>query len=212
MESYAGTHRPATSARRAHRDRLGGTEGNEALTIATAVVLSLLLMVEGITLLKLDTLLSVHMLIGLVLIPPVALKVGTVGYRFARYYTRSRPYVEKGPPALPLRLLAPVLVASTIGVFVTGIWLLVLGHKSDRVLFLHQASFAIWAGCFAIHFLAYLPRMLRSIGSGWRGSRTQRVPGSSLRGMLVAASLGAGIALAISLASAISGWHGGPSG
>jgi hypothetical protein len=212
MESYAGTHRPATVERRARRDRLGGTEGNEALTIATAVVLTLLLMAEGITLLKLDTLLSVHMLIGLVLIPPLALKVGTVSYRFARYYTHSRSYVEKGPPALPLRLLAPVLVASTIGIFVTGVWLLLLGHKSDQVLVLHQASFAVWAGCFAIHFLAYLPRVLRSLGNGWSGSRSQRVPGSGLRGVLVAASLGAGVALAISLASAISGWHGGPPG
>ncbi len=212
MESYAGTHRPAAVERRARRDRLGGTEGNEALTIAAAVMLTLLLMAEGITLLKMDTLLSVHMLIGLALIPPVVLKIATVGYRMARYYTHSRPYVEKGPPALPLRLLAPLLVASTIGIFITGVWLLVLGHRSDQVLLLHKASFIVWAGCFGIHFLAYLPRVLRSLGNGWRGSRAERVPGSGLRGMLVAASLGAGVALAISLASAISGWHGGSAG
>lgn len=206
MESFAGTRVPRAAERR--RDRLGGTEGNEILTIAVAAVLTLLLMAEGVTLLKLDTLLSVHMLIGLVLIPPVLLKIGSTGYRFARYYLSSPAYVEKGPPPLPLRLLAPVLVASTLSVFATGVWLLALGHKSDQVVFLHQASFAVWAFAFGVHFLWHLPRMANSLLTDSRPARRDRVPGSGLRGMLVAASLGAGVALAISLASAISGWHG----
>ncbi len=209
METYAGTRRRAAVAR---RDRLGGTDGNEALTVAAAVVLTLLLMAEGITLLKMDSLLSVHMLIGLVLIPPVLVKIGSTGYRFARYYTNSRPYVEKGPPPLALRLLAPVLMLTTVGIFVTGVLLLSLGHKSDQLLFLHKASFFVWAGAFGIHFLWHLPHMLRSLPDYRRGARARHVPGSGLRGILVAASLGAGAALAISLAGAISGWHSGPPG
>jgi hypothetical protein len=209
MESLAGAHRPVALTR---RGRLGGTAGNERLTIAAASVLTILLIVEGITLLALGQLLSVHMFIGLVLIPPVLLKLGSTGYRFARYYARSRPYVEKGPPALPMRLLAPVLAAATVGVLATGIWLLALGHKSDQVLFLHKASFVVWAGAFGIHFLVYAPRVLRSLADGWRGARAQRVAGSGVRGMLVAASLGAGVALGLSLVSAIGGWHGGPPG
>ncbi len=210
METYAGTHRRVAARR--HRDRLGGTEGNEALTVAAGVVLTLLLMAEGITLLKMDSLLSLHMIIGLVLIPPVLLKLGSTGYRFARYYTHSPAYSDKGPPPLLLRLLAPVLVLATAGIFITGVLLLALGHKSDQLVFLHQASFAVWAGAFGIHFLWHLPHMLRSL-SGYRsGTRAQRIPGSGLRGMLVAASLGAGVALAITLAGAVSGWHGGPAG
>ena len=205
METYAGTHRPASLARRA---RLGGTEGNELLTIGAASLLTILLMAEGVTLLAMNRLLSVHMFLGLVLIPPILLKLGSTGYRFARYYTQSRPYVDKGPPALPMRLLAPVLAASTVGVFATGVWLLALGHKSNQVLFLHQASFAVWAGAFGIHFLVYAPRVLRSLSDGMRGMRAERVPGSGLRGMLLAASLGAGFALALTLVSAITGWHG----
>src|SRR3954454_19056696 len=127
METYAGTHRSEAVA--GHRDRLGSTEANEALTIGAGVLLTLLLIAEGITLLKMDTLLSVHMIIGLVLIPPVLLKLGSTGYRFARYYTHSQPYVEKGPPPLVLRLLAPVLALTTVGIFVTGVLLLALGHK-----------------------------------------------------------------------------------
>ncbi len=210
MESYAGADTPAAVGHRS--DRLGGIDGNELLTIATAAVLTVLLAAEGITLLKMDSLLSVHMFIGLVLIPPLALKIGSTGYRFARYYADSRAYVAKGPPALPLRMLAPVLVASTIGIFVTGVLLLSLGHKSDQLVFLHKASFIVWAFCFGIHFLAYLPRVLSSLLTGWRGARAHPVPGAGLRAMLVAASLGAGTALAISLIGAISGWHGGSSG
>jgi hypothetical protein len=208
MESYAGTRPPATVEHR-RSDRLGGTDGNELLTIAMAGVLTLLLAAEGITLLRMNSLLSVHMFIGLVLIPPLLLKIGSTGYRFARYYTHNRAYVDKGPPALPLRLMAPVLVLTTVGIFVTGVLLLALGHKSDQLVLLHKASFIVWAACFGIHFLAYLPRVLTSLLTDWRGARAHPIPGAGLRAMLVAASIGAGAALAISLLGAITGWHGG---
>src|SRR3954467_13358947 len=95
----------ATPTRRATRARPGlfGTAGNEVLTGVTGLVLALLLAVEGITLLFLHQLLSVHMFVGLLLIGPVALKLVSTGYRFARYYSGSRTYRVKGPPALPLR-------------------------------------------------------------------------------------------------------------
>lgn len=200
---------PATLSRRGH---LGGPEGNEILTSATAAILTVLLVAEGITILQLGGLLSVHMFIGLVLIPPILLKLSSTGYRFARYYLDSRPYTQKGPPALPLRVLAPVLVAATVGVFATGVWLLVLGHRSDQALLLHKAFFIVWGAAFGIHFLAYAPRVLRSIRGDWGSVRRHSVPGSALRGVLVAMSLGAGLALALSLVSAISGWHGGHAG
>ena len=205
--SRAPRARSAPRRERARRERLGGVEGNERLTIATAAVLIALLIAEGITILFIGGLLSVHMFIGLVLIPPVLLKLISTGYRFARYYTRAPSYRKKGPPAAPLRLLAPVLVVSTIAVFATGIALLLHGHPSDRLLFLHKAAFFVWSAAFGVHFLAYLPRVVRSLGAG--GLAPHRPPpGSGLRGTLVAAALGAGLALALSLTSAISAWHG----
>lgn len=209
MELHAGTRYPATVS---HEDRLGGTEGNQILTSSVAGILTVLLIAEGITIVEIGGLLSAHMFIGLVLVPPVLLKLASTGYRFVRYYRGARAYREKGPPALPMRLLAPILVAMTIGVFATGIWLLALEHKSDQVLLLHKVTFFIWGAVFAIHFLVYAPRALRSVRGDWGPIRDHRVPGSGIRGLLVAASLGAGAALAISLISSISGWHGGPSG
>jgi hypothetical protein len=191
------------------RHRLVGPDGNEILTSAIAAVLTALLIAEGITIIFIGGLLSAHMFIGLLLVPPVLLKLSSTGYRFARYYLRSRPYREKGPPALPLRLMAPALVVTTIGVFVTGIWLLLLGHKSDQMLFLHKVFFFVWGGLFVIHFLAYAPRVLRSLRTDWASARRHAVPGSGLRGMLVAASLGAGSVLGLSLLGTIGGWQGG---
>jgi hypothetical protein len=182
-------------------------EGNEILTSATAVVLIGLLAAEGYTVVDVRGLLSAHMFIGLVLIPPVLLKLGSTGYRFVRYYTRSRPYREKGPPLLALRLLAPLLVATTISVLVTGVLLLAAGHRSHTILQLHKLSFIVWVGLFGVHLLAYLPRVLRSLRADWGAARREAVPGAGLRGMLVAAALGGGVALALALLSTIGAYH-----
>ena len=195
------------TARRRRRDRLGGTDGNEILTSATGVVLVALLIAEGVTILLLRDLLTEHMFIGIVLIPPVLLKLGSTGYRFARYYTGARRYREKGPPLLPLRLLAPLLVLATLLVFASGVALMIIGHRSDVVLELHKVSFIVWGGIFAVHFLWYLPRVWRSLSATWSASRGERVPGSLLRGALLSASIGGGVVLALALLSLIESWH-----
>ncbi|MGN6256474.1 MAG: hypothetical protein ACTHN3_01825 [Solirubrobacterales bacterium] len=187
---------------------LGGIVGNEILTCAVAAVLTVLLLVEGVTILQLGPLLIPHMFIGLMLIPPVALKLGSTGYRFARYYTRSPAYLEKGPPLLPLRLMAPVLVAATLGVFATGVALLAIGHQSGPLLLLHKASFVAWGLVFGIHFLAYVPRVLHSLGSDWSAARRRSVGGAGLRASLVGSALGSGFVLALALLPTIDAWQG----
>jgi hypothetical protein len=185
------------SARPTHR--FGGPTGNELLTSVTAAVLVVLLLGEGVTIIRMGGLVTVHMFIGMVLIPPVLLKLGSTGYRFARYYTGSRAYRAKGPPPLPLRLLAPVLVVTTVLVLATGVWLMVLGHRSDAVLELHKVSFIVWGAVFGVHFLVHLAPMVRALPRS-------DVPGTGVRALLVAASLGAGVALALSVLSLIAGF------
>jgi hypothetical protein len=54
-------------------------------------VLLILLAAEGFTLLRLGRLLTLHFFLGMLLLGPVALKAGSVIYRFYRYYTGSVP-------------------------------------------------------------------------------------------------------------------------
>ncbi len=197
-----------TARRDGARQRLGGPWGNELLTSAVSVVLVVLLAAEGVTVVDLHPLVDEHMFIGLVLIPPLLVKLGSVGYRFVRYYTGSRPYTAKGPPRLLLRVLAPVLVAATCVLFASGVLLLSAGHRNRSLLQIHQLSAIVWVAVFAVHFLAYLPRVARPLGSALGATREDVVPGAGLRNLLLASATGGGVALAIALLPAIDRWHG----
>jgi hypothetical protein len=187
----------------ARRDRLGGTAGNRLLTSVTALPLAALLAAEGITILWMGDLRTEHMFIGLVLIGPVVLKLASTGYRFTRYYTRAPRYRSEGPPLMPLRVLAPVLVVTTLLIFASGVLLLIIGHHSDVALELHKVAFIVWSACFGVHFLWYLPRAWSTL----RATRADRTPGSALRGLLLGAALGGGVALALALLPSIEAWH-----
>ena len=178
------------------------------LTSAAAVVLVALLAAEGITIVRMRGLLSAHMFIGLVLIPPVMLKLGSTGYRMVRYYARSSAYRSSGPPRLPLRLMAAVLVVSTIAVLASGVLLLAAGHKSSAVLTIHKLSFIVFGVVVGVHFLAYAPHVMHSLRTDWRAARRQAVPGAGIRAMLVGAAVGGGAALALALLPTIHAYAG----
>ena len=167
----------------------GGSVGNEQLTAVLAAVLILLLLVEGATLLQLRSLLTVHAFVGMLLLPVVALKLASTGWRMLRYYRHGDEYVRRGPPHLVVRVvLAPVIVLSTLVLFATGVALLLVGQTDGTVVGLHKASFIVWVGAVGVHVLTHalkLPRLLRA-----------RLPGTALRFGLVAGSVVAGALLA----------------
>ena len=75
----------------------------------------MLLAAEGVTILWVRELLTPHVFIGMVLVPPVLLKVARTGWRFARYYRGAPAYRRKGPGAGPRQwLIAASLVVGTI--------------------------------------------------------------------------------------------------
>ena len=168
-------HRAARSA----NGGLGGAEGNERLTALTGTVLLVLLAAEGVTILSIGRLLTPHFFIGMMLLGPVALKAGSTVYRFVRYYTGSAPYRRKGPPEPLLRLLGPLVIASTAGVFGTGVALAFAGPGSGPWLFLHKASFAVWFCVMTVHVLAYLPRLPRLLTAEVRGRVSGYGPGGA---------------------------------
>ena len=166
-----------------------GTRANEQLTSIVAAVLLVLLAVEGVTLLNLRSLLTVHAFVGMLLIPLVALKLASTGWRMARYYLGAEEYVRRGPPQVVLRVLvAPVIVASTIVVFATGVVLLAAGRTNGTIVGLHKASFVVWFGATAVHVLAHLAKLPRLVWS--------RAPGVGARITVAGAAVLAGAALA----------------
>jgi hypothetical protein len=169
---------------------VGGSAGNEQLTLAVAAVLIVLLAVEGATILRIGSLLTIHAFVGMLLIPVVALKLASTGWRMLRYYQRGEEYVLRGPPHIALRMLvAPVLVLSTLLVFGTGVALLALDQRHGTLVGLHKASFLVWAGAFGVHVLAHLLDLPRL--------RRVRIPGALLRVALATASVAAGLVLAL---------------
>ena len=183
-----------------------GVAGNARLTGGAAAMLLVLLAIEGATIPLIGSLLGPHIFIGMLLIPPVLLKLGSTGYRFARYYTGDPAYVRKGPPTLPMRLLAPGVVLTTLALFGTGVALLIAGRDSGLPLtLLHKASFIVWFALMAVHVLGHLLHVPQLALPDWRrsGGREAALAGSGLRLALLATSMLAGLALALATISLI---------
>jgi hypothetical protein len=176
--------------------RAPSPDGNERLTSSTGLILLVLLAVETLTTPALRTYLNVHLFLGLLLLPPVALKLATTGWRFTRYYTGSKPYVLAGPPRMLLRMLAPLLVASTLALFGTGVAMIVVGHRGGELRTLHTFSFVAWGVLIGVHVLAYLTRVLRDGTMDWRRNAVDVVAGVRSRRAMLVGTLLAGVVLA----------------
>ncbi len=145
-------------------DHTGGAEGNERLTAAAGAVLLVLFAAEGVTILSIHRLITLHFFLGMLLLGPVALKTGSVIYRFARYYAGSPGYRRQGPPVPLLRLLGPLVLVTSVGVLGTGVALAFARSAAGPWLFLHKAFFVVWFGVMTVHVLAYVWRLPRLIG------------------------------------------------
>ncbi len=185
-----------------------GVAANARLTGGAAAMLLVLLAIEGATIPLIGQLRGPHIFIGMLLIPPVLLKLSSTGYRFARYYSGNPPYRRKGPPPLLMRLLAPGVVLTTLALFVTGVLLLIDGPGNHSLKFLHKASFILWFALMAVHVLAHLLEVPKLALPDWRrsGGREAALAGSGLRLTLLATSMLAGLALALATISLATPW------
>ena len=180
---------------------------NARLTATNAAVLLVLLAAEGVTILRVRALLTPHVFIGMVLVPPVLLKMASTGWRFARYYRGVPAYRRKGPPSLPLRLLGPVVVILTVVLLASGVGLLLVSPSSLPLLLkVHKASFILWFGVMTIHVLGHLGEVFRlAPRDGLRRTRRD-VTGAAPRQWLIAVSLVAGAMLGFLLLSQVGHW------
>jgi hypothetical protein len=217
-----GTDLLGEAAGRSHRrdavlPRTGGPAGNARLTAWTGAILLVFFLAELITLLDVHGLVDWHVAIGVLLVPPALLKVASTGWRFLRYYTRGRPYVEAGPPIMLLRMLGPLVIVFTLGLLGSGLVLIALGQQRSQesgVLGvswrdLHQVFFVLAGVALALHFLARaVPAWMLVTGRRKETpGRAPRVPGGAARLALIVLTLAvAGVTTALVL-PADGSWH-----
>ena len=176
-------------------------EANARLTSLAGTALLVLLAVEGVTVFGITVLghrlLTAHIVVGLALVGPLAIKLASTTWRFVRYYTGDSGYGRAGPPRLLLRMLAPIVVVTTLALFVSGIGLLTVrpGHGSWLGL-IHKASFVLWFAAMTIHVLAYVaPAARRSLADLRGRGPIEVLAGRRTRLLLITLSLVAGAAL-----------------
>lgn len=170
--------------------RTGGPAGNARLTAWLGIIMLALILAEFVTLIDVRGLITWHVLLGTLLLPPALAKTASTGWRIARYYSGQRDYREAGPPPMVLRILGPLVVASTMALLGSGVALIVIGRSGSRTplvsvlgfgidwVSLHQASFVVWAAVTGIHVLTRLVPALRlTLGR----SNQARVPGYAVR-------------------------------
>jgi len=199
--------RPPDERSRAERRADDRVASNARLTASNAAVLLVLLAAEGVTILRVRHLVSAHVFIGMLLIPPVLVKIGSTGYRFVRYYRRDPAYRRKGPPPVLLRLLGPVVVILTVVLLASGVALLLVSPAwSGQLLFVHKASFALWFFAMTVHVLGHLAEVARLAPRDWLRHTQRNVKGAGGRQWLIAASLVAGALLGLAMLSRVGPW------
>jgi len=172
-----------------------GVIGNARITGAFGATIFVLLFLEGITVLRVQELITTHVFVGMLLVPFLVVKIASTGYRFARYYAGDRAYVEKGAPALLLRALGPVVVATTIALFATGIALILTDRRISWLLPAHKASFILWFGAMTVHVLGHILETPALALADLRAAERRRAPRAATRFLLLVLALATGITL-----------------
>jgi hypothetical protein len=197
----------------------GGPAGNARLTAWTGLVLLVLFVAELFTLIDVHRLISWHVVLGTLLVPPALLKTASTGWRIVGYYTGRRPYRDAGPPVMPLRILGPFVVVTTLAVLGTGLLLIVLGpDTSHRTLLdvagqrvdsvtVHQAAFVVWAVVTGLHTLARLIPAARLTVMPGTGDGGPVVPGGGRRVAALVVTVAVAVPVAMLVLSAASGWR-----
>ena len=175
-----------------------GAGGNTRITSTTGMLLLVVLALEGVTLLSVRQMITLHIFVGVLLLGPVLLKSGTTAYRAVRYYGRTPAYQRKGPPHPLLRVLGPFVILSSLALLGTGVTLIFVGDQPGGwLLTAHQTCFWIWLVLMAVHLLGHLWEAMIVSWAEIRGSLSGRAArGRRWRFVALVASLVIGVGAA----------------
>ena len=197
---------------RPHRRRAD----NAHLVAMSGLVLLVLLPIPYATALSLDLLWRVHYFSALLLIPLLAVKLGGTGWRAFRYYIGDRDYRADGPPHPMPRVTAPILVASTLVLFGSGVVMMLGGDRFGTWSTVHNGAAIVFTGALGLHLLAHLWDTPAEVASDMRRRRARQavdatVPGARRRVVITVAAFVAGVTVA-SVAMPVAQWTGRPAG
>ena len=142
-------------------------EANARLTGLSGIVVLVLLIAELVTVvLGARGVLSLHVAIGLILVPPVLVKLASTTWRVANYYLRAPAYTRRGPPATVARVLGPFLSLAVVVLLVSGLALLLGPSSIHRIaLPVHKLSFYLALVLIVAHLATHLPQAVRLAAS-----------------------------------------------
>ena len=178
------------------RGRNPSVDQNERVTALAGASLYVLLVAVALTILQLPEELPVHYLVGFLLIPPVALKLASTGYRFIRYYVgRTADGRADTPPGLFRFVVAPLLVGSAVVVFASGLELWAFGLAYGHAwMTAHAVSAVVMVLSSSAHVVGHLRCSAVATVEEVRASAPR---GASIRRSIVIGSLLFGLALAL---------------
>jgi hypothetical protein len=174
-----------------------------------------LIVAEFLTLLNVRGLLTWHVAVGTLLVPPALAKTASTGWRVVRYYGGHPAYRQAGPPPVVLRLLGPLVVVSTMALLGSGVALVLLGPSTSHTplitLFtspvdwvtVHQAAFVLWTVVTGVHVLA---RLVPALRIALAGAAAATVPGSAKRASVLITAAAAAVIGAVLLVQADGSW------
>ena len=181
-----------------------GVEGNARLTGMAGAVIFALLAIEGFTIRGVGGHLTLHVFIGMMLIPLIVLKSVSTGYRIVQYYRGNGAYVRRGAPPLLLRVLGPFVIFLSIAVVGTGILAIVSG-RGTRWLLIHKLTFIAWFVVMTVHVLGHFIETTHLAVADVTGER--RISGRTQRVLVILTALLLGIALGIGTRGLVNDWH-----
>lgn len=186
----------------------GGAQGNTRLTGTVGLVLLLLFAAQiGTVVLGVRSVLAWHVVIGLVLLPPVLLKIGSTTWRMVSYYRRTGDYRLHARPSLTKRVVGPLLAVLTVAVLASGI-ALVAGPQGAHAaaLSIHVWAAYAWLAALVVHVVPHFVHALRLAGQDWSRKVESRIPLGGRRRVAVAVSLALGGVLALLLIGRATGY------
>ena len=150
-----------------------GVLRNQRLTALNGALLYVLILAITVTVLNISGLLTAHYVVGLLLVPPVLVKLGSTGYRVFRYYTGNAAYRAAGPPPIVLRFITgPILVVATVAALVTGIELWLVGLQlGSGWMTAHTLSAVVMLLAVAAHLIGHTRMSVAALNSEVRDRR-----------------------------------------